>query len=319
MKLITFHKKYSSIEYQNNLCSSAALVTLSAIIVSLLLPLIWIFKVNNNKLTPSSDVLVFEQAAVKFQFRFIVIAEHSMDNSEKKVVLCSSFNLLNGLDGKENCGKIKTSERDDNFDGIADEIDFQVDFKTQFHFGIKSLSLVMFLDARLENQCNLHVPSAIIINKKFFRNVMNERNIVISGSLQPVQSHPMVCPFFMRNVKSHFFFDALNENQTSLEEFKISKIQENLERNPLYLRFQEQSTDLRDVDPHKTSIKITIKIPQVPIRYMKTFWQNVNEFWVNFLCVFVVTLVLCNAFLKCLFENRWLMSRNKNNLKNKDI
>ena len=309
MSVISLHRKYSFVDYQNRVCSFAAFFTLVALLISLILPLVWIFKVNNNSFSSSKDLSVFEQPMVKFPFKYIFIAEHSMEASE--AILCSSFEQLHHLSDTENCSKMKVIEKDENFDGIPDEIHFTFDFNTKFHYGVKSVSMAIFLDTRIEDQCQFRVPSAIVINKKQFYNNLNDRQIVIRGTLQPVQSHPLICPFFLRNIKSHFFYEKLNENQTNLEEFGMANIQENLNRNPMSFQFQETSTDLVHVDNFKTSVKVKLRIPQSTIRYKKTFWQNVNDIWINYVAIFIVTFVIANLILNFLFESRWLMARRK--------
>ena len=49
----------------------------------------------------------------------------------------------------EKCSKIKVLEYDDNYDGVTDEIRLSFDFHSAFKYGIKSFSIVLFLDARL--------------------------------------------------------------------------------------------------------------------------------------------------------------------------
>lgn len=320
MSLISLHRKYSFVDYQNSLCSFAAIITLLVVLTSIVLPFVWILKVGNHKFSSANDLIAYEQPLVKFKYKYIVIAENAMDN-EEKVTLCSSFQALEEPKGHGSCDKIKIKEKDENFDGVPDSIEFSVSFATQFKFGIKSLSLALFLDSRLDqNHCHFQVPSAVIIQKKFVGNI-NDRRIVIKGSLQPNQKHALVCPFFLRNIKSHFFHDELKANQTDLDKFKFDKIQENLERNPMHFYFQETSTDLEEFDLHETTVTVKMSVPEISTRYKKTFWQIVNDVWINYIAIFVVVYFVCNFILNHLFENRLLIARKTNflNLKNKEM
>lgn len=312
MSLVSLHKKYSFVDYQNQLCSLAAFVTFLIVLLSIILPFFLVYNVNNSKFSSSDDLVIYEQPMVKFQFKFIYLAENSME-SGGKVILCSSFDILNRLVETPNCAKIKVIEKDENYDGKPDELEFTIEFETLFSYGTKSLSLALFLDARLDNQhCSLHIPAAVVINKKTFVDNLSNRRIVISGSLQPIQIQSLVCPFFLRNIKSHFFHANLLANQTNLEDFKITRIQKNLERNPMHLHFQEMFTDLQDIDPTKTTIKIKLKIPEIPLRFKKTFWQLINDAWINYVAVFIVIFAVFKLLLNHLFEKRWLMARKKN-------
>lgn len=213
---------------------------------------------------------------------------------------------------------LQVIEKDENFDGIIDETTFSFEMNSIHRYGIKSVSVVLFLDTRLHKQCNFQVPSAIIINKKTFPNNFNDRQIFITGSLRPIQNQPLVCPFFMRNTKSHFFFEGINENQTNLEDFHPLKIQENLERNPLHFNFQESPVDNEQLDSEKTTIVIKMKIPNVAIRYQKNFWNILNDLWINYVAFFAVTYFIANLSLNHLFENRLLMARKKRTLEKSD-
>lgn len=318
MSLVSLHRKYSFVDYQNHLCSFASLITLLVIITSILVPFLFIYKVNHDKFSSSDNLLVYEQPMVKFQYKYMMLMEHTMDN-DSKLIMCSSFKYLNQFEGQDKCSKIRILEKDSNFDGITDTLEFSFQFHTAFNYGIKSVSFAIFLDARLDNQCDFRIPAGIIINKKTFDNNFNDRVIVIKGNLQPSQDQALICPFFMRTVKSHFFFDQLNENQTNLEEFELLKIQQNLERNPMHFRFDETSTVFQHLDNEKTIIKLNLKIPEVQIRYRKSFWQVLNDFWINYFAIFVIALVMGNFLLNKLFDNRWLIARRKMYLKDKEM
>lgn len=306
MSLISLHRKYTFIDFQNRLCSIPALVTLVIVVSSVLLPFYIILKINDNEI--SSEVVKYEQPMVKFQYKYIFIAEHSMENG--KVVICSSFSFLKNRNDIQKCSKLRISEKDDNFDGVPDAIHFTTEFSSMFNYGIKSISLVAFLDTRLYDACKLRVPSAIIY-KKLFTNNPKDRKIIIDGSLQPDQKQEIICPFFLRNVKTHFFFEKIYENATKLEDFHISKVLDNLERNAIFFKFMETSTDQHEFNGDKTTFQIKMKIPEVAIRYRKTFWQKLNDVWMNYLAIFAVTFFLANLLLKYLFENHWLMARRK--------
>lgn len=307
MNLISLHRKYVFINFQNSICSIAAFISLSLVILSIALPFVWIFKLNNNKLPSSSDVIKYEQPIVKFKYKYIFIAMNSMEN-DGKVMMCSSFDFLKQRVEMDNCAKIKFTEKDANYDGVPDEINFTYDFHTVFSYGVKSISLVIFLDTRLEEQCKLCVPSAIIVKKTFVNN-MSDSQIVIRGSLLPTQRRAIMCPFFLKSSKLHFFYEKLQEKSATLEEFHIERILDNLERNPVHFRFEESSTDQYEFHRHKTTVQIIMKIPEVPVRYNKSFWQALNDIWINYLAIFVITFYVSNYLLKHLFENRWVMAR----------
>lgn len=316
MALLTLHRRYSFVDYQHNLCSFATLVTILGLIVAIAFPLAGILRMNHFQ----NYFIVYEQPVVKFQYKYLIFAENAMDTiDDNKAIMCSSFDYLNNLYGNDTdgCSKIQVSEKDLNYDGIIDEINFSVDFLTFHNYGIKSASIAFFVDSRISNQCDMQVPSAVIIHKNF--NPGNDREILITGKFEPEQNQALACPFFLRKVKSHFFYEKLNENQTKLEEFEMSKIQRQLEHNPMHLKFQETSTEAGELSNYKTTIKIKLKIPEIHFRFQKTFWQKSMDVWMNFLALFVISYAIVNFLLTHIFENRWIMARRKNYVKDKEF
>lgn len=315
MALLTLHRRYSFVDYQHNLCSIATLITVVGLLVAIAFPIAGILRMNHFE----NFFIVYEQPVVKFQYKFLFFAENSMDSDDNKAIMCSSLEFLNINYGNETneCSKIRVSERDLNFDGITDEINFSLDFLTSHNYGIKSASLAFFLDSRIRDQCDMRIPSVVIINKNFQPG--NDRKILISGKLEADQNQALACPFFLRRVKSHFFYEKLHENQTNLEEFEMRKIQQRLEHNPLLFKFRETSSDVSELSNIKTTIKIKLKIPEIPIRYQKTFWQKAMNVWIHFLALFVISYGIINFLLTLLFENRWIMSRRKNYVKDKEF
>jgi len=314
MGLISLHRKYSFIDYQHHLCSFASLIKLVALIGAFFVPIILILKLNSTE----NHFVTFEQPVVKFQYKYILIAENSVENETGKDILCSSFDVLNQFNETKKCSKIQISEKDFNYDGTVDELIFTFEFNTINNYGIKSVTVVLFLDARIESQCEFRIPSAVIIKKKLSENFYN-RQISIVGDLEVVQDQALVCPFFLRNVKSHFYYEVLNENQTNLEEFRVSSIREHLEHNPMHFKFKETSTDHEKFSDDKTTIKVRVKIPELAIRHQKSFWQKLMSFWMQFLSLFIVTITIENYILNYIFENRLIITRRKNYIKDKEF
>ena len=314
MGLISLHRKYSFIDYQHHLCSFASLIKLIALISAFAVPIILILKLNNTQ----NHFVTFEQPVVKFQYAYILTAENSVDNETGKDILCSSFDVLNRFNETEKCSKIKVSEKDTTYDGIIDELIFTFEFNTINNYGIRSVTIVLFLDARIESQCEFRVPAAVLLQKKMSENFYN-RKISIFGNLEVIQNQALICPFFLRNVKSHFFYELLNENQTNVEEFRLSSIRAHLEHNPMHFEFKETTTDYEQFSDEKTTIKIHVKIPELAVRYQKSFWQKMMNFWMQFLSLFIITIVIENYLLNYIFENRLIITRKKNYIKDKEF
>ena len=133
------------------------------------------------------------------------------------------------------------------------------------------------------------------------------------------QFSSLQCPFLLRHVQSHFYFDNLNSNKTDLQSYKISEMMDNLNRNPAYFYFNEFSTNYGELTSDKTIINLHVKVHELKIRYRKTFWRHLSEKWIVYLSLFLITLTLANFTLGFLFEKRFLWARRISNFKNKDI
>lgn len=123
----------------------------------------------------------------------------------------------------------------------------------------------------------------------------------------------------MRNVKTHFFYENLNENQTNFQQYELAKIEESLHRNPAYIYFQETSMHYQELDAEKTTIELHLKIPELPARYKKSIWQKGNDIWINFLALFFITFLIANYLLNRLFESHLLWARKKHYSKDKEL
>jgi hypothetical protein len=303
------------VDYQHRICSFATLITFLAIILSIILPIVCILQ------TKAQDdyFIVYEQPVVKFTYKYIIIAENSMINDESKTILCSSFDILNSSNDTISCPKLVVKEKDLNFDGIADEIWISAHLSTMHNYGIKSITAILFFDARLNAQCELKVPTSIILNKKITGN-FNNRIFEFNGNLKPVQSSAIICPFFLRKSKTHFFYENIDENQTEIEEFDLPHIRNRFEMNPLFISYDETSLDLNRIEETKTMINFKVKIPVISVYYKKSFWQKLLfDFWVSFIALFVISFAIINFILSHLFENRYINARRKNYIKDKDF
>lgn len=105
MALISLHRRYQYVDYQNRLCSLATFITLITIICAIFLPFLFIYKINNNKFVSEDNLIIYEQPYVKFQYKYFLLIENTLDD---KLIACSSFEYINKLTNEiDSCSKIK--------------------------------------------------------------------------------------------------------------------------------------------------------------------------------------------------------------------
>lgn len=114
MKFIPLHTKNTAIIYKNSLCSSASIIVLIFIILSVMIPLLLV-----SLLSPYSGIsesrILFEQPRLQFKFQSILIAEtegEDVNNSQDvNFVVCSALPQINTvvIEHNKSCEGIKVS------------------------------------------------------------------------------------------------------------------------------------------------------------------------------------------------------------------
>lgn len=101
MKLLTLYRRNACVQYKHTICSWAAIFVFLATIFTILLPLY----VASNLFHDiwSQYKIIYEHPDVKFQYKYIFVAEHfprNVDNQspmESMVTRCTSYDNLNRL------------------------------------------------------------------------------------------------------------------------------------------------------------------------------------------------------------------------------
>lgn len=292
MGLIVLHRKYFYSDFKNYPMSFAGLTTLIVICVALMIPL---FGVSTTKV-----FIMAEQPETTQIFQYSLIAEHSTGN---KITICETIDQSRQKPTSD-CTKIRILEKDKNFDGKSDEILVSFEFFS-LEYGIKSFSLMIFFESHLSNICHISASSLITLNQK---SIKNGRSVVVYGSLYPIQNQPLICPYFSRNVQSHFFNASYTANGENVERENFVK-HEDFNHYPMYFRFHEIATSYQEFNHQKTSITLHVKIPQVHISYKKKITNIALELWKSFFSLVIITLILSNLMLQYLFEKKCLKAR----------
>lgn len=115
MKLLTLHKRNSYIRYKHTICSWAAIFVFLATIITVIFPFYIAFYLFND--IWSQYKIVYEHPDVRFQYKYIFVAEYSASQSsdvensfDSSVTTCSSYEYLNRLfEDYSECSMIKVS------------------------------------------------------------------------------------------------------------------------------------------------------------------------------------------------------------------
>lgn len=114
MKLLTLHKRNAHIHYKHTICSWAAVFVFLAAILTVILPFYFAFYLFND--IWSQYKIIYEHPDVKFQYKYIFVAEYSNGNAgaenalDSTITTCSSYNYLNEVfEDFSECSMIKVS------------------------------------------------------------------------------------------------------------------------------------------------------------------------------------------------------------------
>lgn len=76
MKLLNLYNRKVSISYKHSFCSFAALFVIVLTVFTIVMPFYVIFSINHD-LWSSHNKIVYEQPTIHFQYKYILLTEHS--------------------------------------------------------------------------------------------------------------------------------------------------------------------------------------------------------------------------------------------------
>lgn len=123
MKILNLYNKSIYIKYKHSVCSFAALFVLSVTIFTAVVPFYIAYFLYHDLW--SQYKTIYEQPNVKFQHKYIFMAEHGSGGinaavTDTKIVACNSYKYLNEvLDDFPDCSSIKVRGISFNIDGLG--------------------------------------------------------------------------------------------------------------------------------------------------------------------------------------------------------
>ncbi|XP_063697664.1 transmembrane protein 231 [Culicoides brevitarsis] len=304
MKLFTVHRNPLNIAYKHQLCSIATLFVLLGAILVVVLPFVVIHSLYRD--TWKEELLLHEQPNTKFSYKYIFRATLGNEIDEK-LVTCSSFASYNALtEPYQECNGVTFLEFDKNHDQKVDEMKFSFSFDLIPTYKVTSFQLLIFLDSFVEAQCKFKLPTVIAIDKEFAEKSIHGSKMSVKGALLAKQQRALTCPYFLRGIKTHFFYNLIIDNATQTHEFSNEAIMEKLFLNPVYLKFQEETSKVTKSRTESFTMDLTVDVEEIMLRYHYTLWQIVNRIWIQYLAVFVIFYICGEKIKDYLFRNQYL-------------
>ncbi|EAT32457.1 AAEL015276-PA [Aedes aegypti] len=315
MQLFNLHRKSIYVLYQNRLCSLSTLTTALVVLLSLILPYCVISLINPGALWDRYR-LVYEQPKVHFDYQYLFLAEIDRPDDTNRLITCSSFQSYNELtDHSQECNAIKVMADDGNMDGKIDKLSASVAFNLPDESaGMAFYTFYFFLDAEVKSNCHFTIPAMISLSKQTPpTQPFTSGRISHLGHLRASQSVALQCPFFMRNIKTHFNHNYRpNENYTSVEEFLPESILHRIEHsNAAYFAFEQTRTQWSREGSGDVEIQVQLLIggedgQKTALLYNASLWQKVAQFWAQYFSVLIVFLWMADKLKDWMFDSYWI-------------
>lgn len=120
MKLITLHKRTAYIQYKNTICSWTASFVFLSIILTIWFPYYLAFHLFSD--VWSQNKIIYEQPDIRFQYKYIFVAEleptetENLDGFTSSSIACTSYSFLNQFsDTYPDCSTIRVILREAKF------------------------------------------------------------------------------------------------------------------------------------------------------------------------------------------------------------
>ncbi|XP_067626061.1 transmembrane protein 231 [Eurosta solidaginis] len=312
MKFIPLHTKNTAIVYKNALCSSASIIVLIFIILSVMMPVLLVSLLSPYSGISESRVL-FEQPRLHFKFQTIFTAETEMkpngnsspNSTTGNLIVCSTFPQLNAMTAEHsgNCEGIKYWTDDFDHDGTIDRAHFEQQL-TSLPGQIKNFDFALIFEAKLKHKCLL-APPALLTYHTIIPTAaqLSAGVILLKAELQLKQYIEFTCPFLGRNAKTHFHNVHLNSNDShiELEDYQLPSLLEQLKANPAYFQLSLQDIYYRRAPGDALRIQLELDVLQVPARYHLSVWERLGQFWLYFASFFGISFYVMNKVKDYLF------------------
>ncbi|KAJ6623777.1 Transmembrane protein [Pseudolycoriella hygida] len=317
MKILTLYSTSVHTAYKNSICSLPAFIVFTLTVFMILCP-IYIIIYNSNELWYQPKI-IYEQPIVSFQYKYILMGEYgssldinddvnNMVDGSPALAVMSSFGFLNEItESWQKRGTVKYWKEDFDRNNVPDRLHFQFVYEST-NEKLTYLSMFIELDAYIENHhCKLHVPAAVIISKELLPPNFLSGEISFEGKLKLEQKSSFHCPYFMRKVKSNFYYELIPTNSTHIHDYEVTQIRKKLANNVGFIQFEKTNThwDRRSEDD-KVVINLSVDIGEVKSRFHLTFWQKLLSFWTKYLAVLVIFVYFVSKFKFYLFSRRIL-------------
>ncbi|XP_050309884.1 transmembrane protein 231 [Anthonomus grandis grandis] len=303
MVVLEVHTRAIKVKYKSFLLSKATFIAVFCHVVSVILPFILCY--SSKGFWKKHDIS-YHQPNVKVQGDYLFIAT---TNDDLKPISCSTYPQYNKyVKSFDACSSIKIRESDQNLDGKADSLYFQLSAKFLQNIKVTSMNIVIPINITLQEPCFFHMQTAIM----FQYNFAFSSKISVYGELDLLQTKPIECANYVKakNKYNRIIEDYQDFNSYSLESI-VSKLAENFVKPHL-----KNTLITFDLTKDETfSATFHIKYGQQGILYKPGFWQILKFAWIQYLSIYIIVYKVIFEIKRYIFENNLvLLYEDKSNI-----
>ncbi|XP_054856841.1 transmembrane protein 231 [Eublepharis macularius] len=285
----------AALEGRAGLCSLAAAALLLLAALTYLPPLLLAYRSHGFWLKRSSYA---EQPSVRFRHEVLLAGLTAGGAS----LGWSSFSACNRLLGPRlRAPLVSAREEDTNQDGVMDRLHFQLELPLQSTEQILGVQLLLTFDYQLQRMSTFVMQSMAFLQT--FSPVPGSR-VFVNGDLRLRQRQPLGhC-----GLDSRYNVSVINGSSPFAWDYDLVNI---------VAAYQERNvtTFLSDSSPiwvvgrapsDPFVIQATIHYPVDLIVYQPGFWEMIKFAWIQYVCILLIFLWICERIKTFLFQNQVL-------------
>lgn len=133
----------------------------------------------------------------------------------------------------------------------------------------------------------------------------NGGEIHFETKLQLIQRAGFYCPFFLRQIKSHFYHTIIPGNSTDLRDYEMATIRKKLYNNPAYMTNDQSAVVYWNRKPYSDIVlNIHISIDETMCRYNTSYWQRLGQIWIHYLSIFLICAYVMEKIKSYMFSRQ---------------
>lgn len=154
--------------------------------------------------------------------------------------------------------------------------------------------------------CRLRLPAAVLLEQMPIPMNFNGGSIYFDASLIVEQIQGFYCPFFLRSIRSHFYYDILPENSSDIDEYDLLAIRKRLTNNPAYIVADTPKMHWNRLNANEIQLNVNLNVNESTARYNVSYWQRLGLIWIQYLSIFIVCWAAIDKLKNYMFSQQMI-------------